>query len=158
VGKDPATQIEKVLDHLATALTEARSGLDQTVKLNVYLRRPELVGEVQKALAKRFAGEVKPAVTFVEGLLPHPDALVAMDAVAVIPTEHAAKEVRRPRLPTLPGAKNSSHVAVLPAGPHVYVSGQAGPGKDIRLATRETMEGLRATLKHLGLNETHVVQ
>jgi enamine deaminase RidA (YjgF/YER057c/UK114 family) len=58
----------------------------------------------------------------------------------------------------LSGAKNTSHVAVLPAGSHVYVSGQAGAGKDIRLVTRETMQGLRETLKHLGLNETHVVQ
>src|SRR5690348_7096043 len=69
VGKDnPAAQIERVLDHLETALAEAGSGLDRAVKVNVYVRRAELVSDVQKALAKRFAGEHKPAVTFVEGI------------------------------------------------------------------------------------------
>jgi enamine deaminase RidA (YjgF/YER057c/UK114 family)/predicted amidohydrolase len=158
VGKDnPAAQIDKVLDNVAAALAEVRSGFDQTIKVNVYVRRAQLVSEVQKALAKRFAGEVKPAVTFVEGILPHPDALVAMDAVAAIPAERGT-EVKRARSATLPGAKNTSQVAILPAGPHVYVSGQAGAGKDIRQVTRETMEGLRATLKHLGLKDAHVVQ
>ena len=56
---------------LGCGFAEAGSSLDQAVKVNVYVRRAPLVSEVQKALAKRFAGEAKPAVTFVEGILAH---------------------------------------------------------------------------------------
>jgi enamine deaminase RidA (YjgF/YER057c/UK114 family) len=159
VGKDnPAAQIEQVLEHLSTALKETRSSFDHAVKINVYVRRAQLVADVHKALAKRFDGAVKPAVSFVEGALAHPEALVAMDAVAAAP-ENALADVKRARSAALPGSPEGTHVAVLPAGPHVYVSGQAaGKGDDMAKATRQTMEGLRATLKHLSLDETHVVQ
>jgi len=158
VGKDnPPAQIEQVLDHLSAALKEVRSGFDHTVKINIYVRRSQLVADVHKALAKRCGGAVKPAVSFVEGVLPHPEALVAMDAVAAVPGSKAA-DVKRTRSAALPGSPNGSHIAILPAGPHVYVSGQAGKGEDIVKATRQTMEELRATLKHLSLDETRVVQ
>jgi enamine deaminase RidA (YjgF/YER057c/UK114 family)/peptidase E len=158
VGKDnPATQIEQVLNHLAAALKEAQTSFDRAVKVNVYVRRPEVVAEVHRALARRFSGPSKPAVTFVEGMLPHPDALVAMDAVAAVP-ESKVTDVKRSRSAALPGARNGTHVAILPAGPHVYVSGQAGKGDGIVKPTRQTMEDLRATLKHLSLDEKHVVQ
>jgi enamine deaminase RidA (YjgF/YER057c/UK114 family) len=49
-------------------------------------------------------------------------------------------------------------MAVLPAGPRVYISGQAEPGPDLATATRKTLESLEATLKHLGLGKEHVVQ
>jgi enamine deaminase RidA (YjgF/YER057c/UK114 family) len=157
VGKDkPAAQIDKVLDNLAAALREAGSGVDQAVKVNVYVRRASLIPDVHKALARRFPGDVKPAITIVEGVLPHPDALVAMDVVAISKSD--AREAKRSRCSSLAGSRGGSHVAVLPAGPHVYISGQAGKGDDIHKATRQTMEDLRATLKHLSLNEGNVVQ
>jgi enamine deaminase RidA (YjgF/YER057c/UK114 family) len=157
VGKDdPGAQIEKVLDNLAAALQEARAGLDRAVKVNVYVRRSAVVGEVQKAMGRRFSGAVQPAVTFVEGALPHPDALVAMDAVAAIEANEPG-EVKRLRSAALPGAKNTTHVAILPAGPHVYISGQAVKGDDLATSTQKTMESLRETLKFLGLNESQVV-
>ena len=49
-------------------------------------------------------------------------------------------------------------VAVLPAGPRVYVSGQSDPDADLARATRKTLEGLGATLKYLGLDRSRVVR
>lgn len=158
VGKDdPDAQIQQVLNNLEAALAEVRSGFDYPVKINVYVRRAKLVPEVQDALFWRFKNEARPAVSFVETALAHPDAVVAMDAVAGVPQTGA--EVKRLRAAKLPGARGGSHVAVLPAGPHVYVSGQASPkGDDLVQATRLTMESLRGTLKFLELTDAHVVQ
>jgi enamine deaminase RidA (YjgF/YER057c/UK114 family) len=157
VGKGKAAvQAEAVLDNLAAALGQARSGLDRVVKVNVYAARREVVAEVRKVLAQKFAGEVKPAASFVVGALPHPDALVALDAVAVSALDPggAVKLLSSPKLPRAGGA----HAAVLPAGTRVYVSGQAEKGRDLAEATRKTLESLRATLKYLGLRDARVVQ
>jgi enamine deaminase RidA (YjgF/YER057c/UK114 family) len=153
VGKGQAgAQAEKVLDNLEAALKEVRSGLNRAIKLNVYATSPEVVAEVKKVLGKRFAGEAKPAVSFVTGKLAHPDAQVAMDAVAVAEGGAAVKPIHSA---SLPGA--GSHVAVLPAGARVYVSGQAEKG-DLAEATRRTLESLRKTLAFLGLRDADVVQ
>jgi enamine deaminase RidA (YjgF/YER057c/UK114 family) len=156
VGKgQPTVQIEKVLDNLATALAEARSGLDRLVKVHVYVARPELVGDVQKVFARKFAGEARPAVSFVVGNLAVKDAEVALDAVAVSADDPGpdVKAIRSAKLGGLPG----THVAILPAGARVYVSGQAEKGKDLVDATGKTLESLRATLKHLALTDADVV-
>ncbi|HXG11047.1 MAG TPA: RidA family protein [Gemmataceae bacterium] len=156
VGKgDAAAQAEKILDNLEAALGAVHSGLDRAVKINIYATGPEVVAEVQKVFARRFRGEAKPAVSFVTGKLAHPEALVAMDAVAVAPD--SGHEVKRVRSAALPGAKGGSHVAVLPPGARVYISGQAEKG-DLAAATRKTLESLRATLKFLGLNDSDIVQ
>jgi enamine deaminase RidA (YjgF/YER057c/UK114 family) len=153
LGKDRVqTQAEAVLDNLAAALKEVRSGADDLVKLNVYVTRTEAVGAVAKVFAKRFGGEAKPAVSFVVTKLPHPDALVAMDAVAVSSLDPGAAGVKRVRGP------DGLQVSVLAAGPRVYVSGQAEKGNDLADGARRTLEGLKATLTHLNLKETDVVQ
>jgi enamine deaminase RidA (YjgF/YER057c/UK114 family) len=138
VGKgEAAEQAAQVLDNLAAVLREVESGL-------------------HKVFTRRFRGKAKPAVSFVVGKLAHPDALVSMDAVAV--TERDPRgEVKRVRCAALAGAMGGSHVAVLPKGGKVYVAGQAEKG-DLAEATRKTLESLRATLKHLELNDAHVVQ
>src|SRR5262249_3334273 len=60
---------------------------------------------------------------------------------------------------TSQGARASGgRVAILPAGGRVFVSGQADPGPELALATRRTLEGLDATLRHLGLDRSRVVQ
>src|SRR5262249_13715582 len=110
---------------------------------------------VRKVLARKFAGEAKPAASFVVGALAHPDALVAMDAVAVSGLEtRGVRLVSNPKLPSPGGA----HAAVLPADTRVYVSGQAEKGRDLADATRRTLESLRTTLKYLELNGARVVQ
>src|SRR5439155_25214559 len=85
-----------------------------------------------------------PAVSYVVTRLAVADALVAMDAVAV------AGE-RRP-------ASGGTKVAILPAGSRVYVSGQAERADSLAEATRKTLEALRVTLKHLGVEENQIVQ
>ncbi len=155
VGRgDAARQAEAVLDNLAEALSGAKTGLDRVVKVNVYVAGAGVVNPVRAAFARRFGG-AGPAASFVVSKLPHRDALVAMDAVAVSGTE--VGQVRRLRRDRLPGAEGGSHVAVLPAGGAVYVSGQAEKG-DLAEATRKTLESLRATLKHLALTDADVVQ
>lgn len=158
VGKgQAAVQIEKVLDHVATALAEVRSGLDRLVKINVYATGPEVVEEVKRAFARRFRGEAKPAASYVVGTLAHPDALVALDAIAATGMDPGGEAVRRVHCAALPGARGGSHVAILPAGPTVHVAGQAERG-DLAEATRKTLESLRRTLAHVGLQDAHVVQ
>ncbi len=157
VGKDqPTAQIEKVLDNLAVALGEAHSGLDRLVKLNVYVARPEVIQEAQKSFAKKFNGEARPAICYVVSNLAEKDALVALDAVAIVAdeSESSVKIIRSAKL----GGPAGAHVAILPAGARVYVSGQAEKGQDLGEATRKTLDSLRATLKFLALNDANVVQ
>jgi enamine deaminase RidA (YjgF/YER057c/UK114 family) len=136
-------QAEAVLDRLETTLKGVESGLDRLVKVDVYLSRPDALAAFQWAFARRIAGRARPAVSYVAGALPRPGALLALDAIAVTPVSDM---------------KPSGRVAVLPAGPRVYVSGQSDPDADLPGATRKTLEGLAATLKHLGLERSRVVR
>ncbi len=150
-----AEQAEKVLDNLALALAEFRSGLDALVKLNVYVSRDDMADTMNKTLARRFPASSRPAVSFVAGPLPHPDALVAIDAVAITPD--ATEEVRYRTSASLKGQPGEAHAALLPAGARVYVSGQAEKG-ELAEATRKTLESLRTTLKPLRLGDRHIIQ
>lgn len=152
-----ALQVEKTLDNLSAALAEAQSGIDRLVKVNVYVTKPGMVREVEKAFSRRFSGKAKPAVSYVETKLPHPDVFVAMDGVATTAMDAGPTAVARRASSKLPGSQFSSHVAVLPEGVKVYVSGQAEKG-DMKEATRKTMESLVQTLKHLGVNRGQIVQ
>src|SRR5205807_2688314 len=78
----PRVQLGQVLDNLASALRAAETGFDRLVKINVYVTAPELIGTVHQAFAERFRGQSRPAVSFVVTNLAHPEALVALDAVA----------------------------------------------------------------------------
>ena len=155
VGRgDGERQIHRVMEGLALALREAGSDLDRAVRIHVYAARPEMVEAARNAFSRRWTGPAKPAATFVVGALAHPEALVAMDAVAAAP---ATPSVRRARAAGLAGAPGSSHVAILPAGPAVFVSGQAAAG-ELGAATRKTLQGLRETLAEFGMKDEHVVQ
>jgi enamine deaminase RidA (YjgF/YER057c/UK114 family) len=159
VGKGKlGAQVEQVLDNLAHALTAGGASLAQVVKLNVYAASDDDVPTVEAALARRFTGKIKPAVCYVTGTMSHPDVLVSMDAVAVSTQKAEAGKVRRGASTKLAPGKEGAHVAVLPAGPVVYVSGQAERGGTLAEATRKTLASLRATLRFLDLDETHVVQ
>jgi len=150
-------QIRVATRNLSTALKTAGTGLENVVKLNVYLKRAEIMSKVQKVFARTFSGPQKPAVSFVVGGLAHPDAVIAMDAVATVPVEFSGSEVKRFRSPALRTVASGAHVAILPAGGRVYVSGQAEKG-DLAGATHKTLESLVATLNHLGLKSSQIVQ
>ena len=136
-------QAAAVLDRLETTLKGVQSGLDHLVKVDAYLARPEAVAPFQKAFAQRMAGKARPAVSYVVGSLSRPEALVALDAIAVTPVS---------------GTKVTRSVRVLPSGPRVYVSGQIDAGNDLATATRNTLEGLGVTLKYLGLERSQVIR
>ena len=136
-------QAAAVLDRLEFTLKDGRSGLDQLVKVDVYLARPDALPAFQKAFARKMAGKARPAVSYVVGALSRPDALVAVDAIAVT---------------SLSGTRPGGRVAVLPAGPRVFVSGQADPDGDLTVAARKTLEGLDATLKFAGSDRSRVVR
>jgi len=156
VGRESAdAQCETVIDRLEPVLREVRSNFGDLVRLNVYAARADVVPAFRAAFHRRAAGKGRPAVTVAVGGLARPGALVALDAVAVA--------LPRPDAPTDNGnslvvPRFGGRAAVLPAGPRLFVSGQADPGANLAEATRRTMEGLAATLKHLGVDRSAVVQ
>jgi enamine deaminase RidA (YjgF/YER057c/UK114 family) len=153
-------QASAVFDQLERALGEVHSSRSLLVKLNVYAALPEVIPAVKAVLARRLpeGGQSGPAISFVVGDLPDPEALVAIDAVAVALEPAGSRAVSRFRIASLAGQRTGGHVALLPDGGRVYVSGQADPGADLAQATRRTLEGLAKTLEHLGLDRSRVVQ
>lgn len=159
VGLDhPTIQTEKALDNLAAALAEARTGLDRLVKVNLYVKDADVVRDVHRVFSKKFNGGLKPAVSFVESDLPLPGAYVALDAVAATGYGRGDTKVARFTSTRLPAGRSTSHVAVMPDGVKVYVSGQAEKGASLKESTAKTMESLMRTLGFLGLTNSHVVQ
>lgn len=142
---DAAAQAVWLLDRLSQVLNESGSSLEQLVRLHICVKDEPSADLVREALARRFSGGSKPAVTLVAGDLVLAEALVALDAVAAAPAQKN-REV-----------KLLDSAAILPAGPRVFVSGQAEPG-DLATATRGTLESLGRTLQFLGLEKSHVVQ
>ncbi len=155
VGKDSEKQISWTIENLSLALRAANSDLQSIVKINVYATHADLVSRVQKQFAKKFKGKNKPAVSFVIGTLPNPDALVAMDAVAICKKYDKTKS--RFHIPSLGGESSFAHVSILPKGGVVYISGQAKPG-NLAEATTKTLGSLQDTLTFLGLKKSDVIQ
>ena len=155
--RDAEAQARKVLEHIAAALKPVETGLPQIVKLNICLAADEHKAAVQRVVSETFNGKARPAVTYVVGELAHPNALVAMDAVATTSTP-SSKSARRFINDRLYHTPYTSHVSILPNGSRVYVSGQAVRDKDLATSTRRTMEQLAETLKHLDLHWENVAQ
>jgi len=149
-------QLNQVFSNISSVLKKAGSNLDQIVKLNIYIINSKLITEVQEHINKRFKSGKKPAVSFVAGDLTHTDALVSMDAIAVS-AKIRLEGVKYFMPENLSSARGSASAAILPAGPVVYVSGQAVKG-EIAEATRGTLEQLQATLVSLGLDKKDIVQ
>ena len=142
-GATLAEQTKAVLALLDGALKSGGSSLAQAVKLNVYVTADEATAEVEAILAATFAGQQKPAVYFVGTALPSANALVAMDAIGAGGGD---------------GQGAAGKCAVLPAGPRVYVSGQAEKGDgSLADATKQTLASLGRTLTFLGLEKKDVV-
>jgi enamine deaminase RidA (YjgF/YER057c/UK114 family) len=159
-GKDRLdVQLESVLNSLDSALIAGKADFKNAVKINVVAADARVAQKVREALSLKFSQsrEAKPAVSYVTGILRHPDALVAMDAVVMWAPDRPTV-VSRTRIPERKGNERLAHAATLPAGAKVYVSGQAEKGADLADMTRKTMESLAATLKHLGLGLKDVVQ
>ncbi len=157
--EQPTIQTERTLDNLELALAEARTDLDRVVKLNVYVKDQQAVRDVTRVLSRRFGGPRKPAVTFVQGELGLAGSYVAMDAVAATSFGLGQKTVERFTCTKLSGTYSGSHVAIMPDGVQVYVSGQAERGNGtLRDATAATMQSLLKTLDFVGTTKAQVVQ
>lgn len=155
-GVDVDRQASTVLDHLSSVLKSFQSDLSQVVKLNVYVTNADITPVVRSVIARRFASGLKPAVSFVQTRLPHPDALVAMDAVGAFESKRSA--FSRIRGSQLPIRAPFAQAAALENAPRVYISGQAEKGLSLAAATAKTLASLKTTLDHLGLSKDHVVQ
>jgi len=142
-----AEQTRRAVERLLAVLAEAGSEPARLVKVNLYVARGDDGEAALRALAAELPAGAQPAVSLVQTALAHPQALVAIDAVAVAGEKLAAMdEVRRTRA-----------AALLPRGSRLFVSGQAEPGM-LREATRKTLESLSATLRHCGRADRDVVQ
>jgi enamine deaminase RidA (YjgF/YER057c/UK114 family) len=151
-------QIDHVFSNLERIIAASDSRRDGIVKLNVYAADGETTNMVRAALAEKFPGTLKPAVSFVVGKLARPGARVALDAVITCDGGNSGA-VRRLDPPAGSGvAADTSAVAILPPGPRVYISGQAEASKDMADATRRTLESLKKTLEFLGRSLEDVVQ
>jgi enamine deaminase RidA (YjgF/YER057c/UK114 family) len=144
----PEQLATEVLDKLNVDLQAVGSGLDRAVRLHVVLDDPELLPALKSSLAERFPDGNGPALTVVVGSLPHAGLRIAADAVATTDRNEVGRIERAPPV----------SISVLPAGPRVFVSGQAEPADDLATATRETLRSLAETLEHLGIGLDQVVQ
>lgn len=153
---DTEAQIAQVLENVRRALATVDADFDDLVKVNVYAADQEAVTQVRAAFAETFTGTAKPAVTYAVGRLRHPEARVAMDVVAVTPRAH--EEPGFYRAADVYGPEGQGHAAVMPAGGHVYVSGQVARGDDLIAAMRETFEASLARLSYMGLSTEDITQ
>ena len=154
---DVQEQARRVLQLLAFVLKEAETGWERAVKLNVYLAEPRYRLQVERVIADFFTTPAKPAVTWVAGRLPHPNVLVAMDAIAISP-KYSGKRVIRLSSPAVYQTEGTSHVAILPPGSRVFVSGQAVRKDSLKASATATMESLEKSLRYLNLGWENVVQ
>lgn len=79
-----ASHILSVVDEL---LGNAGGGLEDVVKLTIYVADRSFAREVGRARARHFTGTPPPASTMVEARLMSPDQLVEIEAIAALPTE-----------------------------------------------------------------------
>ena len=157
LGNDAESQTAAVLNHLDEALKRVFSDLSRAVKLNVVVTNADVAVDVRAALARQFAARSQPAVSFVQSRLPHPGALVAIDAVSVAQPP-GGRQWFGHNISRLRGQRPFAQVTSFSDAPRVYISGQAEKGMDLGEATTKTLASLLATLDHLGLEHDHVAQ
>jgi enamine deaminase RidA (YjgF/YER057c/UK114 family) len=156
VGRsDLEQQYGRVMDNLRQALKAGNSSMNQTVQLRFYVKHEVDTDTVRQLLAKTFSGSHKPTVSYVVSHLPHPEALVAADAVALSSNDSRAVSVHRGS--DLPGTADQGDVAIMPRGNKVYLSGQTEPGQMIE-STVNVMKSLLGTAAWVGLDASDIVQ
>ena len=127
------------------------------VKLNVSLSQESLIPAFEKILSKHLREFGTPVVSFAIGNLPHPGAMVAMDAVTLAEEKPSSIEVKQVSPSKFYPQDGVRLAAILPVGPKVYVSGMADTNA-LPEATRKTLEKLVACIGHLNLTKKDIVQ
>jgi enamine deaminase RidA (YjgF/YER057c/UK114 family) len=83
---DLKTQARVVFEHLEAALRAAGAGWNDVVRLNTYLTDIGGLATVREVRERFFGSEEAPGSTLVEvSRLFHPDFLIEVDAIAVVP-------------------------------------------------------------------------
>lgn len=149
-------QIEQVLNNLETVLKASHSSLGELVRVNIYALAPSTTEYVREHLGKRLDTTVRPALTSVLTPLPHRDALVALDAVAITTFEN--EKVTLLRCDAVSGPEGCADAAILPRGGVAYLSGIPAEGGLTESAVDGSMRGLAKMLEELNLSAAHVVQ
>lgn len=157
VGADIDTQLGQVVKNMATVLGELGSGLDAIARLNVYVASDDLAAQTTGLLKKHLGPNAHPAVTLIVAALEDSKALVAADAIAAVSDDKAPSAVLRHTSAALPARNGIAHVAVLPKGRTLYVSGMSEQVQDFDAAFTGTMKQLHGVLDLNGLSPEHVV-
>ena len=137
---------EPMLAVSAVEKTLAAHGGDpaRIVKLNVVAATQAIADEARAAVYKRYPSHVRPPMSIVVGALPD-NHQIGIDAVAVATSD-------------APAHAPTSAARTLPAGPRVYVSGQAEKGATPAEAAEKTIASLLKTLESVGIAKGDVVQ
>jgi enamine deaminase RidA (YjgF/YER057c/UK114 family) len=153
---DVAGQVERVVALLRRVLEASGSDLGRLVRVNVYATDRDHFPVVGRILSRTLAGTpTLPAVTWSVTRLPRVGAAVALEGVAAA-GQATGEAIRRKRIDGVPEMCGPTHVAVLPVGTAVYISGMAAKG-DMTSATHGAMEQLAGVMKGLGLSRDDVV-
>lgn len=145
VSRDARGQAEQALDRVAAAVAAAGGDMKRILRLNAYVSDDAATAAVDAAIAARFA-DAPPAVTLVHTPLSVKGALVGFDVIAAVSNAPASVRIA------------AGESAVMPAGGKVFVSGQANPGPNLAASVTTTMGKLHASLAHIGLAKSDVVQ
>lgn len=136
-----AELVTRSLESVETLIRESHGDPKRIIKLSVGVPSVKDAAAARDAVRKRYPAGSRPAVSFVVGKL-RDEARVAVDAVAVGSKKSAPSDL----------------VAVLPAGPRAYISGQAEKGATPAEAAARTIASLVKTLEFLGAKPADVVQ
>ncbi len=155
---DAQVQTQRVLARLASALSAAGSSLDDVIRLNAVVGDTQSAAALQRGIERHFPAEARPSVTLVQGALPDPRALVAVDAVAVARRGAGLRTVQMVAgTASNAGAFGTALIGILPIGPRVYVSGRAADGEPAEAAA-DVLRQLEETLRFLRLPRSQIVQ
>ena len=132
-----------------------RSGLDKLVRINVYALSPPTVTRLRELLSNRLDPAVRPTMTSVLTPLPHRDALVALDAVAIAEPDGSDK-VSLNRCESVHGNKNCADAAIMPRGGVAYLSGQPDDSSLTEPSVDRSMSKLMETLRLLKLSPENI--
>lgn len=158
VGESLDDQLASAVKNLATVLGEVGSGLEQLARLNVYVTTDAAVAEAAGLLKKHLGAGSHPAATFVVAKLAEVGALVAVDGIAAVAPARAPESVLRHVSTALPARNGVAHVAVLPRGRALYISGMAEQDtQDQAEASKGTMAQLHGVLALNNIGPEHVV-
>jgi enamine deaminase RidA (YjgF/YER057c/UK114 family) len=155
---DAARQLQQLSANLRQAVEQCGSDMGRLVKLNVYVANSTVADGIRDRFQRLDADAPRPAMSLVVTPLPHPEAMIAVDAVVAARSADAT-EVRRMGKASDVGGRLDHVAVVMPHGNRVYISGQAERGDGtLADATRQTLASLGRTLDFLGLRKSDVIQ